>query len=42
MKNAKICPHTNTVQAGTQTTINTFCTDCYEQIKVETIKIKKQ
>jgi hypothetical protein len=39
--NAKICVHKNTVQAGDEKEVRTFCTDCNELIKVETIKIKK-
>jgi hypothetical protein len=39
--NVKNCPHKNKVQAGTETIIETFCTDCNEVIKIQMVKIKK-
>lgn len=36
MKSPKQCPHLNIVQSGTQTCVETYCTDCNELIKVVT------
>lgn len=33
MKKEKQCPHANTVQAGTETKVEVFCTDCNEVIR---------
>lgn len=34
-KYTKVCPHINTVQAGDETEVRTYCTDCNEIIKTQ-------
>lgn len=34
MKKDKICTHENTLQVGTETTVEVWCTDCNEVIRV--------
>lgn len=41
MKKDKICPHLNTIQVGTDTTVEVFCSDCNEVIKVGKVINKK-
>lgn len=42
MKKEKQCPHTNTVQVGTETTVEVYCRDCYCIVRVgKTIKAKR-
>ncbi|GEM_PF-2250914 len=42
MKQPKQCPHTHTIQVGTETTVEVYCADCGEVIRVgKTIKKRK-
>lgn len=42
MKKPKECTHENTLQIGTETTVEVWCTDCNEVVKVgKPIKLKK-
>jgi hypothetical protein len=41
-KATKLCTHPNTLQVGTETTVEVWCTDCNEIIKVGKVIKKKK
>jgi hypothetical protein len=39
---SKLCEHKNTIQIGTETTVEVYCVDCREVIRIgKTIRRKK-